>query len=90
MTYFLERLSDGSGDSGGMSIGFRYENNKVVEEVNDFRPKVGWFIRVGSLYARSYSTQDWWQTTIITEIIKETKKQIRFKTKNSEYIWRCD
>ena len=53
---------------------------------------------VGSPYARSYSAQDWWQTTIITEILEERTEEggieyVRFrtgnfKTGNSEYEWR--
>jgi hypothetical protein len=47
---------------------------------------------VGSHYGRTYSAQDWWQTTTITEILEERTKEngtkyVRFKTGNSEYEW---
>jgi hypothetical protein len=48
---------------------------------------------VGSPYARTYSRQDWWQTTPITEILEERIEEdgteyVRFKTGNSEYEWK--
>jgi hypothetical protein len=50
--------------------------------------RVGCAIRIGSFYASSYSSQDWWQTTEIIEIldVNKDKTEIRFKTSNSEYI----
>jgi hypothetical protein len=56
-------------------------NGKVVGN----KPIVGCSLLVGSISARSYSNQDWWLTTEITEIISETKECIRFKTLNSTY-----
>jgi hypothetical protein len=57
-------------------------------------PKVGAAMRVGSMSARSYSAQDWWQTTVITEILERRPDPndpdsifVRFKTGNSEYEW---
>jgi hypothetical protein len=51
------------------------------------RPKVGYGIAVGSPYARTYQAQDWWQTSIITEILEETETRVRFRTRNSIYVW---
>jgi len=56
-------------------------------------PMVGWVVQVGSIGARTYAAQDYWQTTIVTEIISDTISEdgvrtIRFKTQNSEYVWR--
>lgn len=97
MSYSLWRKSDNSGDSGQMSRIMRLnEDNELLTEENA-EPRVGWSIRVGSHFGRTFSGQDWWQTTYITEIvseeIKETGwgdkyKEIVFKTGNSEYIWR--
>jgi hypothetical protein len=46
---------------------------------------------VGSITARSYSDQDYFLTTTVTEILEEiTNEQthyIRFRTGNSEYEW---
>lgn len=83
----LYRISDGAGDSGSMSIAFGLdENGKVVEMGN--RPKLGCLMRVGSLTARSYSRQDYWTTTPVTEILEETEDYVKFKTGNSIYEWR--
>lgn len=100
MTYSLRRTRDGAGDSGGMSLGicptFDQDTGHVsdVEYKNDAEPQVGWVMRVGSIAARSFSAQDWWQTTVITEIIEERTDPedpnflyVRFKTGNSEYEW---
>jgi hypothetical protein len=44
---------------------------------------------VGSVTARSYSDQDYWLTTKVTEILEEEEKDgqlyVRFKTGNSIY-----
>jgi hypothetical protein len=45
------------------------------------------------LFARTYSAQDWWQTSPITEITKEYVSDdglwtVEFKTKNSSYVWK--
>lgn len=81
--YSLRRESDGVGDSGPMSMmlypGGDHEYNA--------RPKVGGAIRVGSIIARTFQHQDWWQTTMIQEILSETESTIRFKTRNSTYVW---
>ena len=98
MTYSLYRTRDNAGDSGTMSLAliptYDMDTNKPVdvEYVHSARPQLGAAMRVGSLFARSYSTQDWWQTTVITKILEEWTEGevecIRFKTGNSEYIWK--
>lgn len=64
--------------------------NPVTQQAEwtDGRPKVGWAVRVGSIVGRTFSGQDWWQTTIITEILEDTPNMVRFKTGNSEYVWK--
>lgn len=84
--YSLVREKDGAGDSGGMSTIFWVENDLIRYE-NFAKPRVGASIRVGALYARSYAAQEYWQTTLVTEILEETENRIRFKTKNSVYVW---
>ena len=100
MAYWMYRTRDKMGDSGTMSMALlpTYdENGKVVDVqyINNARPQVGYVMRVGSGYARSYSAQDWWQTTVITEILEDTANEdgseyVRFKTGNSIYEWRKD
>ena len=97
MTYSLRRTRDGAGDSGSMSDAVTpiYDEDgilvdKIIEQFA--RPKVGAAMIVGSTYARSYSAQDWWMTTPITEILEERRDEdgteyVRFKTGNSEYEW---
>ena len=98
MTYWMYRKHDGRGDSGSMSMALvpTYdENGKVadVQYIDNARPQVGYVMRVGSSYARSYSAQDWWQTTAISKILEDTiyedgSEYVRFKTGNSIYEWR--
>lgn len=89
MTYQLSRTrpDDGVGDSGGMSLALWVTDGEVKNEA-DARPRVGVCIRVGSLYARSYHSQDWWQTSFITRILSDEPKKVVFETGNSEYVWR--
>jgi|GEM_PF-2268401 len=100
MTYSLYRIRDGAGDSGLMSLAciptFDQDTGKAVsvEEIENAEPRVGAVMRVGSHYARSFTAQDYWQTTVITEILEERTDPdnpeylyVRFKTGNSEYEW---
>lgn len=97
MRYSLRRTRDGAGDSGPLSElctpTIDVDTNKVTswDRKQNARPEVGGLMIVGSPYARSYSAQDYWQTTIITEILEERKTEegeyVRFKTGNSEYEW---
>ena len=85
--YSLRREGDGRGDSGGMSMALWLEGDDVKYE-RGARPRVGIAMRVGSHYARTYDAQDWWQTTLITEILEESDEVVRFRTGNSVYEWR--
>jgi hypothetical protein len=90
--YSLRRERDGVGDSGGMSIALTYGQYDLETEENA-RPRVGVVMRVGTHFARSYNAQDWWQTTLITEILEEKIEEegvdyVRFRTGNSVYEWR--
>jgi len=94
MTYSLKRIKGSSeeGDSGQMSLAIWTDGNEVRFEHNS-APRVGVCIRVGSNYARTYSGQDWWQTSYITEIVNDSidetgNREIIFKTKNSVYQWK--
>jgi hypothetical protein len=80
----------GRGDSGGMSMALTpNEKENKVDIENDARPKVGSAMRVGSIYARTMQEQDWWQTTIIKEILEESENYVKFKTlSGSIYEWK--
>ena len=90
----LTRKRDGAGDSGPMWRLFdgpkTIESNEYVW-VDDAKPgeiRVGCGIRCGSITARSFSAQDWWQCSPVTEILKvnDDKTEVEFKTGNSIYI----
>ena len=87
--YSLRRESDGAGDSGGMSLALWIGEDGQVQEQYNARPKVGVCLRVGTLFAHSYIAQDWWQTTVITEILEDRNDYVRFRTGNSIYVWTC-
>jgi hypothetical protein len=83
------------GDSGGMSTAHKVsQDGRRFEERKDYaEPEVGYCMQVGSHYARSYSAQDWWMTTPVTEIVSRSvledgRTEVVFKTKNSTYKWR--
>jgi hypothetical protein len=100
MPYSLRRTRDGAGDSGGMSLAqiptYDQDTGEIVdiEYIHEARPQIGASMRVGSISGRSFVAQDWWQTTLITEILEERTEEdgteyVRFKTGNSEYEWRA-
>ena len=94
MNYSLTRLEpdDGAGDAGNMCHKLRWDEEKKegIELPCDY-PAVGWMLKVGSSYARTFG-QDWWRTSPITEILEENENdeniQVIFKTGNSTYSWR--
>lgn len=72
----LIRDSDGEGFSGARVEAWDRETGKLVGH----EPMVGYCLLVGSVTAGMFSTRDWWRTTEITEIISQTKDEMRFKT----------
>lgn len=70
-----------------MSMAMWLEGDEVKHEHNA-RPRVGVAMRVGSIVGRTFGHQDWWQTTYITEIIEDDGDTVRFRTGNSEYVWK--
>ncbi len=92
MPYFLRRTRDGAGDSGPLTLINRINpETKKYESEMGVRPRIGWAVQVGSIGGRTFVTQDYWQTTPVTEIIEDVisddKNFCRFKTGNSEYEW---
>lgn len=94
MTYSMYDLK-GRGDSGGMSTALvpiydpKTKEFLSIEYENDTRPRVGVAMRVGSIYARTMQHQDWWQTTLVAEIITDDPDQVVFKTiSGSTYTWK--
>ena len=62
------RQPTSTGDSGLMSEAFGYDENNNLHRAED-EPKVGYQIRVGSHYARTFEAQDWWQTSAVKNIL---------------------
>jgi len=92
MTYQLVNHARNVGDSGGQSTLLKDLPDGSIEYIDDAEPREGYMIRVGSAMARSYSAQDWWQTSEITHIISRTETpeviKVLFRTKTgSTYTW---
>jgi hypothetical protein len=85
--YILKRCSDGVGDSGGMSDAIFIDVDDTVRVEHNARPRLGARMRIGSTFARSYSHQDYWTMTPITEIIDDSPNYVKFRTSNSVYEW---
>lgn len=93
--YSLTRTTpeDGAGDAGSMCMKLRVDMEAgTVEELPCDYPEIGWMLKVGTPYARTFSWQDWWRTSPITEILEESENDesffVSFKTGNSTYAWR--
>lgn len=87
MKYSLYKLDGRGGDSGPMSMLLYYEGEELKFE-NNARPRIGAAIRVGSIAGRTYAAQDWWQTSLIEEILEEREDYVKFRTINSIYEWK--
>lgn len=78
-------------ESGQRIEAIAWNEDGHFKEVVDSKPVVGCSLLVGSVTARSYSNQDYWLTTKVTEILEEKKDSngfyefVRFKTENSVY-----
>lgn len=84
--YSLSRELDRAGDSGPMlNAVWLDENEEVQTEPNVL--EIGKACQCGSFLAGTYSTQDWWCTTPITEFLEvdEENSIFKFKTGNSVY-----
>jgi hypothetical protein len=91
MPFHLRRTRDGEGDSGARSEAIEWNEDGTFKRIYCYTPTLGCSMLVGSMSARSYSVQDYWLTTTITEILEEINSDdvhyVRFKTGNSEYEW---
>jgi len=91
MRYSLIKEDENVGDSGPMCQILDSESYSPIP--NEVYPRVGCGVRVGSYYARTFSAQDYWQTSPVTEILEEWVDEdgyshVKFKTKNSTYVWK--
>lgn len=88
----LRRISDGAGDQGSRVEAISWNEDGTFKAIEGNKPIVGCSVLVGSITARSYSDQDYWLTTPVSEIMEEVYepdgkhlRYVRFKTGNSEY-----
>jgi hypothetical protein len=72
-------------DGGSLCESIAWNEDGTFKEVVGNRPVVGCSMRVGTPFTRTYANQDWWLTTPVTKILKETKKYVEFETENSTY-----
>ena len=78
-------------EQGARVEAIAWNEDGTFKEVADHKPVVGCSLLVGSVTARSYSDQDYWLTTVVTEIIEEKLTEdgfielVKFKTQNSLY-----
>lgn len=88
--YSLFREDGSAGDSGPMCEILDSESYRPIP--GETYPRIGCGVRVGSHYARTYSAQDWWQTSPIVKILEEWNtagcRGMKFRTRNSIYIWK--
>lgn len=84
--YSISRERDGRGDAGMMLQSLDPKTGEQVGENGDII--MGCAIQCGSFFAGTYSSQDWWLTTPVTEFIEisEDKSMVKFRTGNSIYI----
>lgn len=99
MSYSLVKLDENGnrtnvGDSGKLFEMYKLDINseQVIKHDDPIKPEIGYAVRVGSLFARSYSNQDYWTTTPVTQILEEKTFEdgaieMKFKTRNSVYLW---
>lgn len=79
----LRRTRDGAGQTGSLVKALDFVDGELVTVGN--KPMVGYALEVGTLTGGTFSHQDWWRTTRITEIIEEKPGYMKFKTGNSTY-----
>jgi hypothetical protein len=73
-----------------------WNEDRTFKEIVDSKPIVGCSLLVGSVTARSYSSQDYWLTSKVTEVLEERwttdnkhLEYVKFKTENSTYELRA-
>ena len=78
----LIRDGDGEGYSGSRVEVINPDTKKIEFFNGDSSTLIGNMLLVGTMTAGMFSTRDWWKTNVITEIISETKDEIRFNTES--------
>ena len=77
---------DGSAEfkeQGARVDAIAWNEDRTFKEIVAHVPTIGCSLLVGSVTARTYSDQDYWLTTKVTEIVEESTVSVKFKTENS-------
>lgn len=72
-------------EQGARVEAIAWNEDRTFKEIVARVPTVGCSLLVGSVTARSYSDQDYWLTTVVTEILEKSELGYKFKTENSIY-----
>lgn len=85
--YQLHRITDGAGDSGSLLHPVDRMKGEQYVDRNGWIT-VGMAVLCGSARARSYSAQDYWLTSNVTEILDVSTdgREVKFATGNSIYV----
>lgn len=80
--YSLRRVRDNAGMDGRYSSAIEWNEDGTFKSDKGVRPMLGCShtVRMG--------IHDYWLTTVVTEILEDTPDMVRFKTENSEYVWK--
>ena len=81
------------GDSGPMSNSILHREGGEPEITENSQPVIGECMQVGTYFARTMSSQDWWLTTPVEEILESYEDEkcfsVKFKTRSGSYYhWR--
>jgi hypothetical protein len=74
------------GDSGPAFECLDPETLEIVGVAGEIR--VGHLAKCGSIFARSYQSQDWWRTSPVLEIlsVNEDSTEVKFRTRSRTYV----
>jgi hypothetical protein len=72
-------------EQGARVEAIAWNEDRTFKQIIANVPTIGCSLLVGSVTARSYSDQDYWLTTIVTEILEKSEAGYKFKTENSIY-----
>ncbi|CAB4218986.1 hypothetical protein UFOVP1604_69 [uncultured Caudovirales phage] len=79
-------------EQGARVEAIAWNEDRSYKEVVGSEPVIGCSILVGSVTARSYSDQDYWLTTKVTEILEKQLDSaghidfVKFRTEKSVYV----
>lgn len=96
--YYLDKIEPigdwWAGNHGSMlcPVAWSSDNEMTIETDKNGVIEVGKSVRCGSIVSRRFGDEDWWQTSLVTEILEvnEANTYCKFKTMNSVYEARSE